>query len=108
MWPFKRKKTAQPNESLSPQCPGCGSRDTKLVIHNSSGSPEYVKVWRGRRSLTYRCSECGNDFYADEPPGGASDESVSGNGLIDDEQAFRAAEEELKRQTDQEDDRRYK
>ena len=48
------------------------------------------------------------DFYIDEPPGGINEESLSDGRLVDDEEALQAAEEEIKRQIDEEDDRRYK
>jgi hypothetical protein len=58
--------------------------------------------------VAYRCSGCGRDFYTDEPQRGTGADLLSGNGLIDDEQALRAAEEELKKQIEEEDDRRFK
>jgi hypothetical protein len=56
--------------------------------------------------LTYRCLECGLDFYVKEPQGGVSDEILNDDHIIDDEETLRATEEELKRQTEQDDDRR--
>jgi hypothetical protein len=108
MWFFKRKKSQNQSWIAVPLCPGCHSRNTKLVIRQNDGAPEYVKVWRGKRSLTYRCSDCGLDFYIDEPLGGIEEESLSEGRTIDDEDALKAAEEEIKRQIDEENDRRYK
>jgi hypothetical protein len=58
--------------------------------------------------LTYRCLDCGLDFYAKEPQGGVSDEILKDDHIIDDAEALRAAEEELKRQAEEDDDRRYR
>lgn len=54
--------------------------------------------------MTYRCFDCGKDFYAAEPQEGITDEAISDNPLIDDEEALRAAEEEVKRQIEEDDD----
>jgi hypothetical protein len=108
MWLFKRKKSGKKDLNSAPLCPGCGSNNTKLVVYHGTDQPDYVKVWRGKRSLTFRCSDCGQDFYVDEPPGGIEEQSSSGDGLIDDEDALRTAEEELKKQIDREDDRRFR
>jgi hypothetical protein len=108
MWLFKRKKSGKKNLNSGSLCPQCGSGNTKLVVLHGTGEPDYVKVWRGKRSLTYRCSDCNRDFYVDEPPEGTVEEPLSRDGLIDDEDALRAAEEELKKQIDREDDRRFK
>lgn len=91
MWPFKRKKVRDVSTPMP--CPFCGSLET---------APKAVKTWRGERSASYRCRACGRDFYADEPPEGmpGPDEGP----MIDDEDALRAAEEELKKRTDEEDD----
>ena len=106
MWPFRRKKKAEESSKTGVPCPFCGSTGTKLILNHGTDRPGYVKIWRGQRSLTYRCSACGRDFYAAELPGGISDEAADDNRLIDDEEALRAAEEELKKQIDEEDDRR--
>ncbi len=92
MWPFKRRKT-EPAATPSPPCPYCGSHQTR---------PKEVKTWRGERSVSDQCRACGRDFYADEPPEGlpGPDEGP----MIEDEDALREAEEELKRKTDEEDD----
>ena len=105
MWLFRRKRIKKESESSSPSCPFCESRNTRLIVNHGTGEPDYVKVWRGQRSLTYRCLDCGQDFYAKEPQGGISDEILKDDHIIDDEEAFRAAEEELKRQAEEDDDR---
>jgi hypothetical protein len=58
--------------------------------------------------LTYRCLDCGLDLYAKEPKGRVSDEILKDDNIIDDAEALRAAEEELKRQAEEDDDRRYR
>jgi hypothetical protein len=56
--------------------------------------------------LTYRCIDCGQDFYGDESPEGITNEIMGEDRLIDDEEALRAAEEEIKKQVDEDGDRR--
>ena len=95
VWPFKRKKTK--DTPAVPPCPYCGSPDTVA---------KEVKTWRGERSVSYHCRACGRGFYADEPSGGmpGPDEGP----MIEDEDALRAAEEELKKRTDEEDDHLFR
>ena len=73
-------------------------------MYHGADEPNYVKVWRGQRFLTYRCSDCGQDFYGDEPRGRVIKETLGDDPVIDDEEALRAAEEEVKRQTEEDDD----
>ena len=56
--------------------------------------------------MTYRCYDCGLDFYGEEPPEGITDEIIGDGPVIDDEEALRAAEEEIKRQVEEDGDRR--
>lgn len=58
--------------------------------------------------MTCRCSDCGRDFYTEEPEQGLPEEALADDKMIDDEDELRAAEEELKRQLEEEGDRRYK
>jgi hypothetical protein len=74
-------------------------------MNHGTDQPGYVKVWRGQRSLTYRCLDCGRDFYAAEPLEGISQDAD--DPLIDDEEALRAAEDDLKRQIDEDGDHRF-
>lgn len=106
MWLFRHKRTKQETVPPNPSCPFCASINTRLVLFHGTNRPDYVKVWRGRRSLTYRCLACDRDFYAAEPSGGVNEEAMAENQEIDDEAALRAAEEDLKRQTEEDDDRR--
>jgi len=56
--------------------------------------------------LTYRCFDCGLDFYGEEPQEGITDEIIADGHIIDDEEALRAAEEEIERQVKEDEDRR--
>jgi hypothetical protein len=108
MWPFKRKKNNSESKPAGPPCSFCGSTDTRLVTHHGSDQANFVRTWRGQRSLTYRCNACGQDFYGPEPPEGIDQAALSDDALIDDEEALRAAEEELNRQIREDDDRMYR
>lgn len=106
MWPFKRKKSKPENQYSGPVCSFCRSRRTEVVIGHSSGQPDYVKSWRGQRFLTCRCLDCGEEFYAQEPEGGVDESVYSEDRVIDNEDELRIAEEELKKQTEDEGDHR--
>lgn len=56
--------------------------------------------------MTYRCYECGGDFY-NEDTGDAVEGAAAGR-IIDDEEALHEAEEEIRRETEADDDRRYR
>ena len=56
--------------------------------------------------MTYRCFDCGLDFYVEEPQEGIIDEVIADGQVIDDKEALRAAEEEIERQVEEDDDRR--
>ena len=106
MWFFKRKKTDQKPLKTGPPCSYCGSTHTNLTAYHGSEQPDPVRAWRGQRYLTCRCFDCGQDFYAKEPPEGLTEEIMQDDGIIDDEEALRAAEDEIRRQVEEEDDRR--
>jgi hypothetical protein len=106
MWFFRRKKKSPGDQSSSVACSCCGSTSTRLVTHHGTDQPNYVKTWRGQRSLTYRCLNCGQDFYGPEPPEGFEERIIKDDQLIDDEEALRAAEEEIARQIREDNDRR--
>ena len=55
--------------------------------------------------MTYRCFDCGLDFYAEEPQEGITDETIADSNVIDDDEALRAAEEEIERQVEEDEDR---
>jgi DNA-directed RNA polymerase subunit RPC12/RpoP len=102
---FRRKKSKPGSEESGIVCPRCGSHSTQSLSHDLNQDAGHVKVWRGQRFANYRCITCGTEFYADEatPNGPAS----NSDRMIEDEEELRAAEEELKRQTDAKDDRRF-
>jgi hypothetical protein len=108
MWLFRRKRIKKESQISNPSCPFCESHNTRVIINHGTGEPDYVKVWRGQRSLTYKCLDCGQNFYAKEPNGGISEETLEDGPIVDDEDVLRAAEEDLKRQTEEDDDRRYR
>jgi hypothetical protein len=105
MWFFKRKKQDPGKKRFSPPCPYCFSQDTRVSVSSSSENPDYIKVWRGQRSVNCRCLDCGKEFYADEPESGLSEEAVAGDDTVSDPDELRAAEEELERQIKDSDDR---
>lgn len=106
MWPFKRKKSNPGPVKTSIPCPFCGSLDTGLIMNHGTDHPNYVKVWRGQRAVTCRCFGCGRDFYSEDSRKGTDEGSADDDRLIDDEEALRAAEEELKKQIDESGDHR--
>jgi hypothetical protein len=108
MWPFKRKKEKRGTDWSNPVCPHCGSNRTSLASHGDSDSGDYVKAWRGQRYITCRCSACGRDFYLDEPSGGLPSAAFKNEQLVDDEEALRAAEDELKRNADEDNDHTFR
>ncbi len=63
MWLFRRKKIIREPQRTSPPCSHCGSTNTRLILYHGTDHPDYVRMWRGQRSLTYRCFDCGLDFY---------------------------------------------
>ena len=91
---FKRKKAKEPLPALP--CPHCGSAQT---------APRTVKGWRGERYVSYRCAACGRDFYAGEPPAGMP--GPEEGPMIEDEDALRAAEEELRKRADEDGDHMF-
>ena len=106
MWIFRRKRTTPQPWHTNPPCSHCGSTNTRLIRYHGTDQPNYVKIWRGQRALTYRCLDCGMDFYVAEPPKGITEEIMDDDNIVDDKEALRAAEEEIEKQIEEEDDRR--
>ena len=102
---FKRKKTGK-NLARYIICPHCGSSTTFPDVPGYGGASFNVKSWRGQRYLERRCRDCGRSFYADAPTSGGTE--TYDDQFVDDEDALRLAEEELKRQLDSDSDHRYK
>jgi transcription elongation factor Elf1 len=102
MWPFKRKKKDRAKLPSGPTCIYCGSTNTIAV--STGDNP--IKAWRGQRYVTCKCRDCGRDFYSDEIEA-AEAQAAAEDIMVDDEEALRTAEEELKRKTDEDNDHRY-
>ena len=77
-----------------------------MIVYHGTDQPDYVRTWRGQRYLTCRCLNCGQDFYIEEPPEGLADEVMTDNEIIDNEEELRAAEDELRRRVEDDEDRR--
>lgn len=103
MWFFRRKKQEKEYENRI-RCPSCHSTNTEPVLYHGTDRPVYVKAWRGKRSFTYRCFDCGQDFYSDIPPEKAGS-SLKWKSIVDDEEALRDAEGKLYKEIDEDDDR---
>jgi hypothetical protein len=56
--------------------------------------------------LTYRCFDCGLDFYAQELQEEIIEGSLADNQVIDDEEALQTAEDEVRREIGEDGDRR--
>ena len=56
--------------------------------------------------MTCRCFDCGQDFYIEEPLEGLADEVMTDNEIINNEEELRAAEDELRRRVEDDEDRR--
>lgn len=56
--------------------------------------------------MTYRCFDCGLDFYGEEPQERMIKEVLEDGQVVDDEEALGVAEEEIKRQVEEDGDRR--
>lgn len=104
-WFFKRKKSNSPQSWAVPPCPQCRSTHTEVVTGYGADQSNFVRAWRGQRYITCRCRDCNRDFYADEPAGGVPEQSLTSSELVDDEEALRAAEEDLRKNIEEDDDR---
>ena len=106
MWPFRRKK-ARENTPLQPLCQYCQSTNTRLAYSSESDQPDYIRTWRGQRYVICKCLDCGREFYIEEPIQDIEMIFPLDDSFIADEDELLAAEEELRRQIDEEDDRRH-
>jgi len=57
--------------------------------------------------MAFRCLDCGEVFYTEEMQPELMEEILSDDELFNDEEELRAAEDELKRQADDEGDHRH-
>jgi hypothetical protein len=71
----------------------------------TTGASNPVRMWRGERYLTYRCQDCGRNFYVTEK------QSCMGEDITDedtiDEDALCNAEAELKIQIKEDGDHTF-
>jgi hypothetical protein len=56
--------------------------------------------------VTCICFDCDHDFYSEEPSKGLTDRIIKDHTIITDEEELQEAEDELKRQTEEDGDRR--
>ncbi|HXX59621.1 MAG TPA: hypothetical protein VEI27_02975 [Dehalococcoidales bacterium] len=103
MWLFKRKKPEGEDKSSSLPCPGCGSRNTGIIFDEENNHADNVKVWRGLRYFTWKCRDCGREFYGEAPADSDGENLDVYEGPVD-EAALKAAEDELKREADEDGD----
>jgi len=106
MWPFRRKKSRK-NTQMRPLCTYCQSTNTKVAYSPATEQPDYIRTWRGQRYITCRCLDCGREFYIEELAQDIEELIFADDGFIADEDELLAAEKELRRQTDEEDDRTF-
>jgi hypothetical protein len=97
---FKRRKIARKQTSRDVPCSYCASTNTVLSAYHGSDHPDYIRVWRGSRFVTFKCRDCGKEFYVDE----SQVECLDDDAVIYDEEALKEAEEELKREVEEQDD----
>ncbi len=108
MWPFKHAKTSQQRKHFGPPCSYCMSTNTVVISYHATEWLNHIRTWRSRRYVTCRCADCGRDFYTEEPQEGLPEEVLSNDGMIYDKDELRAAEEEVRREADEEGNHRYK
>ena len=104
MWSFKRKKTDQKARLSGFQCPHCKGTHTGVINNQDNNQIDYIKIWRGHRFVNCRCLDCGRDFYSQEPSEGLTEDIFITDAIIN-EDDLHAAEDEVKRQTNEDDDR---
>jgi uncharacterized protein with PIN domain len=108
MWPFKRKQAGRYTQPRPP-CPYCKGSNIKVVSSSQvTGQPGYIKTWKGQRYITCRCSECGRDFYIGATLQNIEEILPPDESIIENEDELKAAEEELERQSDEENDHRFR
>ncbi len=105
MWPLKRKKISPKPQWSGPSCSFCHGNHTVALAPYDTVPPKEVKIWRGQRYWICRCLSCGQNFYAEEPAEGVASTGALSD-LIEDEAELLAAEDEVKRQAEDNGDRR--
>jgi hypothetical protein len=107
MWPFKRKKNPPETAPQGPACTFCRSTNTIVISLHGSDTANPVRTWRGQRYLTCRCRDCGQDFYVAEGAAGAPPAREEDERLVDNADELQAAEEELKKEIREKNDRMF-
>ncbi len=87
-------------------CTSCHGHHTIAVASYNDSPTNNIKIWRGQRCCTYRCLSCGQDFYAEEPPEDLAGTVARDDMLVEDEEQLHEAEDEVKRQAEEDGDRR--
>ena len=108
MWPFKKKAQKEIKKTQVIRCPDCGSENTSIKPSYADGDPDFVKTWRGQRYITFYCRDCKQSFYVEESRCPSPDDLLNSADTVDDEEELREAEEDLKRQIEEEDDHRFR
>ena len=108
MWPFKRKEKKRENKSQGIRCTECGSMNTSVKPSYADGDADYIKTWRGQRYIIFYCRDCKRSFYVEESVCPSIDDLLNSDDVVDDEEELREAEEALKRQIEDDGDRRYR
>ena len=103
---FRRNRLKPEQAGFKPYCPYCFGNNTSIANQTSAGQDDFVKVWRGQRQVACQCLDCRKKFYADEPVGGLTDESIIGYEIISDPEELQAAEEQQRKDIEESDDRR--
>ena len=105
MWLFKPKKEPIEPTQTDHSCPRCQSTHTSKKISPDGSQADQIKFWRGKRYNTFVCLDCSCEFYEDEP---AEQLIENASATSDDDQideaTLNAAEDELRKQTDEDDD----
>ncbi|HXY75166.1 MAG TPA: hypothetical protein VEH58_07550 [Dehalococcoidales bacterium] len=100
---FRFNKPPDNTKKQNLPCPKCGSKNTGTIVDGDSSQADYVKVWRGKKYFSWKCRDCGHDFYGEAP---TENEPQNNDLYLEpiDKAALKAAENELKKQADEDDD----
>ncbi len=105
MWSFNRHNKPENQNNAISACPCCGSQE--VVFDRHPGKKDVFRHQKEPDLPSYRCLKCGEKIYGNAPGYEIIEyHGVDGEPLVDDEEALRAAEAELKRQVEEADDRR--
>ena len=84
------------------ECDGKAAFELCNRIRKHTKVPEYSRQkfdegFQYRTILTYRCFDCGQDFYREEPQERTTGEIIADGHVVDDEEALNAAQEAVKK-----------